>query len=403
MLSAMVILSRSAAKPLLLVLAACLPTEDQASPIEGLPHREAELELRIGSVDDPEYALTFLRGVEVGSDGSIYTLHPREQVVRRFTPDGTAAGTVGGRGDGPGELQNATSMGWIADTLWILDGRGYRFNLYDAEGTFQGAFTVPFEFGERGEAGPPRARGLLADGTVHGAVPAWSQMIADGSLTHDAPVLMNRDGTVRRELPRIPFGRNQWAISDPNDERSAASYRRQPFADGPLWSFVGGERSIVVLEREAAGSAEEASFRLSKLTFGGDTVWARDYPYTPQPAPAQVIDSVLSEVSAGMGASDFFDITEATARQWASETLYRPEFRPPVEKMLVARDGSIWLSLGPDDTGQDDWLLLDSAGEPVARTTLPSRIDVQLVDPPLVYATERDELDVPYLVRYRVE
>jgi hypothetical protein len=36
----------------------------------------AELQVRIGSVDDPDYSLTWFRRMEVGPDGRMYTLHP---------------------------------------------------------------------------------------------------------------------------------------------------------------------------------------------------------------------------------------------------------------------------------------------------------------------------------------
>lgn len=141
-------------------LAGCGGNGSSSGTLSDLPIRSSELELRVGSVDDPEYALTYFRAVETGRDGTMYTLHRMDQEVRVFGPDGTALGTIGGRGDGPGELQNAAAMGWVGDTLWVLDYRGYRFNQYDASGEFLGSFIVPYESGERGEAGPPRARGL---------------------------------------------------------------------------------------------------------------------------------------------------------------------------------------------------------------------------------------------------
>ena len=59
-----------------------------------MPEWSAELELRIGSVDDPEYSLTRLRSLDVAPDGTIYTLHPMEQVVRRFDADGSLLGLI---------------------------------------------------------------------------------------------------------------------------------------------------------------------------------------------------------------------------------------------------------------------------------------------------------------------
>ena len=116
----------------------CVPGEgggsvnDPASPrwlrAGDMPEWSAELELRIGSLDDPNYSLTYMRSLEVAADGTMYTLHTQEQVVRMFAADGSFKALIGGRGSGPGEFENAAVMGWVADTLWVLDFRGYRFS-----------------------------------------------------------------------------------------------------------------------------------------------------------------------------------------------------------------------------------------------------------------------------------
>jgi hypothetical protein len=144
-------------------LAACGP-QDRAADLASLPLQTAQVELRVGALDDPVYALTWFREMEVGPDGTMYTLHPLEQVVRVFDAEGTARGTIGRRGDGPGEFQNAAAMGWVGDTLWVLDYQGYRFNQFDPAGTFLGSFSVPFVMGET--PGVAHRRGLGASSST---------------------------------------------------------------------------------------------------------------------------------------------------------------------------------------------------------------------------------------------
>ena len=57
----------------------------------------------------------------------------------------------GGTGDGPGELQNPGPMGWRADTLWVLDYRGYRFSQFAPSGDFLTSFSVVAVFADKGE------------------------------------------------------------------------------------------------------------------------------------------------------------------------------------------------------------------------------------------------------------
>ncbi len=381
--------------------------DDPASPrslrAEDVPEWSAELELRIGSLDDPDYSLTYIRSLEVALDGTMYTLHTQEQVVRMFSADGSFKALIGGRGSGPGEFENVAVMGWVADTLWVLDFRGYRFSQFTPTGEFIGSFSVPYRSIEGLSAiQPPRAGGLLFDGTVHGEPPAFSHLVADGTLTHRVPMLMTRDGTVTDTLPSIPIGRNEWAISDPDDPGRGGLYTRQPFGDGPLWSFVPGERALIILDRTAPPSRDDAILHVSKLTFSGDTVFSRTYRFEPTPVSSEEVDSLLDERGSMMAEQGIFGVTAARGREWAALTLYQPEFKPGVVGMVFGRDGSIWLSLGPDGTGQDDWVVLDSAGEPIGHLKLPTGLQIFVVDPPLLWASERDELDVPYVVRFRI-
>ena len=392
----------------------CVPSEsgrsasdDPAAPrwlrAEDVAEWSAELELRIGSLDDPDYSLTSVRSLEVAADGTMYTLHTMEQVVRMFAADGSLKALIGGRGSGPGEFQNAAAMGWVADTLWVLDFRGYGFSQFTPNGEFIGSFSVPYGSIEGLLAiQPPRAVGLLFDGTVHGEPPAFSHQVADGTLTHHVPMLMTRDGRVTDTVPSIPFGRNQWAISDPDDSGPGGLFSRQPFGDGPLWSFVPRERALIMLDRTAPSSRDDATLRVSKLTFSGDTVFSRTYRFEPVPVRSEEVDSLLDERGLMMAEQGIFGVTAARGREWAALTLYQPAFKPGAVRMVLGRDGSIWLSPGPDGTGRDDWVVLDPAGEPIGRLKLPSGLQVFVVDPPQLWASQRDELDVPYVVRFRI-
>ena len=97
---------------------------------ESAPEATVELVVRIGAVDDPDYALTSLRSLDVGSDETVYTLHRMGLGVRMFNADGMFVRTVGRPGAGPGEFQAAIASGLVGDTLWVWDRRAYRFSQF---------------------------------------------------------------------------------------------------------------------------------------------------------------------------------------------------------------------------------------------------------------------------------
>lgn len=368
-----------------------------------VPEWFAEVDLRVGSIDDPDYSLTYFRSMAVGRDGTMYTLHPQEQLVRVFGREGDLAGLIGGRGGGPGEFENAAAIGWVADTLWVLDFQGYRFSYFSPAGEFLGSFSVPFVMtGGLQTIQPPRASGLLFDGTVHGSPPAFSSQIADGTLTHLLPMLMTRKGEVTDTLPSIPFGRNSWAISDPDNPRRGGSYSRQPWGDGPLWSYAPNDRALLVLDRVVMDQASEPTFRISKLSFGGDTLWSRTFPFAPIPLSRAEVDSVLDARASALSDRGFMSVTHAEARSWASASLFAPSYRPGAEAMLLGRDGGIWVSEGPRSPGTASWLILDAQGNAQGRVELPLDFTLLVADAENVWGVTTDEFDVPYLLRLRI-
>jgi hypothetical protein len=225
-------------------------------------------------------------------------------------------------------------------------------------------------------------------------------MLADGSLVERAPVLMTRGGVVTDTLATIPFGNLVWNISVPGT--GGGSYRTQPVSDSPIHAFALDERALILVDRDAPRSMEDASFRVTKLNFDGDTLFSRTFDFEPLPVGENEFDSLLNAFAAGAARIPAFNVSETEARRLAAATLYRPAFRPGVRFVVPARDGTIWIKLEPGDAENGTWLVLASDGEPMGRVSLPTNVLVRQVDLPLVWGVETDEYDVPYVVRYRV-
>jgi hypothetical protein len=70
--------------------------------------------------------------------------------------------------------------------------------------------------------------------------------------------------------------------------------------------------------------------------------------------------------------------------------------------MVVGRDGSVWLR--GEDRGEStvEWRILSPDGEPYGLVRLPVGFWMFLAERSRAWGTERDELDVPYIVRYRI-
>ena len=352
-------------------------------------------ETRIGSIDDP-YIFGPITSMSPGPDGLLYTMHRFESSIRRWTQDGTPASSVGREGDGPGEFERPTQMGFFGDSLWVWDMNAYRVSYFDLEGEFLGSVSPEVDFGGAGEY-PARPGRPLRDGTFIGRTPAWTEGIARGTLTERTYVHMDADGNHLARIWAMPYkARDVFAILD--DDGVGGTFSAQPFGD--RYSFVPGEDWMLVLERRAWTGEGEAVFRVTKIGLDGDTVFTVAMPYDPVPLSSERFDSAV----AARAESHLYSASEAKIR----DAMYRPSYLPAVRSIRQASDGTIWLWRWDDPVETEDgesmaeWWILDSEGAPLARALTPAGVWIMVINEGTVWGIERDERGVQHMVRYGV-
>ncbi|MGH7483864.1 MAG: hypothetical protein ACRELV_17075 [Longimicrobiales bacterium] len=381
-------------------LTACRETDSADLAFEGLDVLRLERTLTIGSLDaDSIEAFTWFRDLAVGEDGRIYTVHPQERRLRVWSASGGLLGTIE-PGDGPGELGNPHELGIRGDTLWIMDGDGFVLQKYDLDGSFL--------VGERLGMGRAREgeryimpRGLLVDGGLYGSRPAWSAMIASGEISADTLFRLDRDLTILDTLLVRP--QEVWAIRNPDaNEPSFASYAEQPFGDADIVALDPSSPAVYRIERHAAAEAAIDSFRVTRRTFAGDTLYSRVYRYVPEPLDPSSVENVIRERAARYEDPPFPTApTVAQAAEWARATLVVPEFLPPVSEAVAGNDGTLWIARERADSATR-WIVLSTTGQPLGSVDVPERVRVIHATRHSICGSFTDELEVPYVVCYRV-
>lgn len=174
-----------------------------------------------------------------------------------------------------------------------------------------------------------------------------------------------------------------------------------------------------------------------------DTAWSRTYPYRPGSTPSPPIPRAWSswsgsrltrKLSTGApagarvvpvtedrlrrelegvraGPVDPTDVSDDPDPPGPDEMLGELERRglvpahlPPVTAVKPAQDGTLWLRR--EATGEDAavWLVLSGEdGEPRGEVTLPADQEVITALGDVLVILEEDELEVPYILRYRIE
>jgi hypothetical protein len=366
-----------------------------------LPVGTAVREIRLGSVDSPDFAFSEVNGLTVGENGDIYSLHRREAVIRRWSATGEAIGMIGQRGQGPGEFISPFNMGWRGDSLWVFDTGTSRLSLFDETGRFERALTPAVDIGslELAEQGvfPARPVGLLGDGTIHGSTIGGSHDVVEGRFTRVAHVRMTAEGSTIDTVLTTSIGRESvLAIT----RGRAGLFGPQPFGDGVLSTLTPDGHHFLVLDRTAASrDGASAEFLLRRVALDGDTVLSLAYAYEPVAIPGDTIDARIRERLDRMSEVVGAEAAAAEVRQ----AMYIPAFYPPVNALVAGRDGTIWMALNPRPASGTEWLVVDPNGDPIGKVILPTEMEPMAAERSMVWGTERGEFDIEYIVRYRIE
>ena len=107
--------TRTPALALAVILAAGCQSDGVSSPdpFSADPWTVSGPEVRIGSLDDPDYIFASVNRLALSPDGLLHSLHPDEATLRQWTAEGTHAGSIGRKGEGPGEFVVPFNMGFL--------------------------------------------------------------------------------------------------------------------------------------------------------------------------------------------------------------------------------------------------------------------------------------------------
>lgn len=366
-------------------------------------------EVRIGQLDGPdEYTFGSIVAMTTGPDGTLYVLDQQVPALRTYAADGTYLGDLGREGEGPGELKQPDSGLAALDDGRVLvrDPGNARITVFGADGEHEtewrirgSSFTSTplyvddegrvyvqlFEFGEDG----PKFSFVrhTPDGVPVDTIPV--------PRTDDAPRLTavrETDGGTSRSTRSVPFWptlstelskTGEFVVGDP-----AAYSIDVPRADGVL-RIQRAYEPVAVDPGERDNTRERVVHNMRRTEPGWDwdgpaipdakpafrnlmvdddgRIWTHLYT-AAEPIPAEEIEEPGPRATgAGQQGAD-----EAPPLRW----------REPVRFDVFDRDGT-YLGQLEAPRGFQTYPRPTIAGD-------------------TVWAVVEDELDVPYVVRFRI-
>lgn len=229
--------------------------------------------LRLGSLagEGPEL-FGSIDGLALGPLGEIYILDAQASEIRVFDPEGRFQRAMGGRGEGPGELENPSGLALDnEETLWLLNWGNGRYSGFDPE--------TGLVVGERQRMVP------FASFPWLGAFENGTRLLDVGLGSDRSEVLLRLDENFAPQdtlpLPSPPPGSR---VSFLREGVMVASLA-EPFAPQPGWAPrpSGG---IVV--------GEGADYRLHRIGFDGDTTMTIELDRDPVPVSDTERDSAMA-------------------------------------------------------------------------------------------------------------
>jgi hypothetical protein len=355
-------------------------------------------EVRVGELDGAEeYTFGRVISMTVDSAGAMYVLDRQTLTVRVYDESGRHVRDIGRSGSGPGELKQPHSLDFTPDgRLAVRDFGNARINFYDPTGESVGTLTIPGGF----STSTPMHVDTL--GRIYTSVIAdriEGQMFRVGYQRFDA------DGTIGDTIrnPRPDIQTEPLIARSPGGNSMSAT--SVPFSRALQWT----------------------------IDRGGNVVWAITDDYTIHTMQdgrpfriTRTIDAVPVQAAEKAAAEEgVVRNMRQTQPNWSWQGAAIPDVKPFIGTLTVAHDGRLWVQVSqpgerqPADPAEqrepgapapvDRWSeptvydVIEPAGTWLARIAAPERFVPMYMRGDHVWGMQRDEYDVNYVVRMRID
>lgn len=348
--------------------------------------------LTYGSDEGPGM-LASVFSVGVSPAGDVFASQPSLGEVTVFSRDGSFSGTVGRRGDGPGEFQNPGAVRFRADTLTVLDFQS-GISLFAPDGQFLHRVFFTLD-PPPGRSFPLRPITLLSDGTVGCFSPVSQTETLLRGVENHFWLRTSRHGEVLDTLIVQPLA---GAHSLVETAGSGTLTLTHPLAWNDLSSVPPDGSEFVLVDRSAGLNAEAPVFKVYRVNLDGDTVGTGAIPYEPMEITSDQKDSLSLRLA--IPRAERRNMQPERLKDLIRDQIRWPPHHPPVTDVLAGSDGSVWLRRESVSGDSIRWDILDAYLDLTGSTILPSNLDVKVVSSGSVWGVELDEFDVPRIVRF---
>ncbi len=359
-------------------------------------------EMSIGAMDGEDaYVLGQPRGLGVTAEGNVLLLDAQVPVLRMYGPDGIYLRDIGRDGSGPGEYASPDGFGLLPDgRILVRDPPNGRISVFDGSGVSLGQWPLSGGFNSEMQTHVDTRGHSYVITLLSRGVDPWDW---EFGLVHYSP-----SGEILDTLAAPT-----WDFDFPRLTASGEHSRSVspvPFSPTVSWTFS-------PLGYLVGGLSTE--YRIDLFHPDG-TVLRIERDWTPVPvSPAE------AELQRRR-------VTQRFQRQYGSWGWNGPDIpgqKPPFKEIIVSREGNLWVSLSTEGvpilteaeareeeaaTGRVPQRFREPVafdvfspdGEYLGPVTVPETFRAEpepVIRGDYIWAVTRDELDVPRVVRFRIQ
>lgn len=330
---------------------------------------DPEPDIRIGLSDgDPAYLFENVVGVALLAGRGFVVADGMANDVRYFDAHGTHVRTVGGTGQGPGELESEDWLGVCGDGVWVFDRRQSRVTSW----TLSGDFRLTFPLHDPGGVAMPYESACGPTGRI--VTVGWGER--KGRRT--ALRLYQQEAPVELVDPEtgevIHVGQY---ISSERVGTSGGGSGPHPFGRGVVFAlnqerlFIGNAERLQVQVRDHDG----------KLL----SIWR---------GPDEDLEITSDDIARYRGLE--FSRPDSLIRQGLEKSqMPMPSGKPAYTKFLVDDGGNLWVKrFAIDDSAPEGWGVFAADGRFLGHLTMPDQFHLMDVADSLVAGVSVGELGV---------
>jgi hypothetical protein len=374
--------------------------------------------LRIGMVEGPdEYQLYSVRDIAVDAAGRIFVANGGSLSIRVYSPDGRYLQEFGRAGEGPGEFRRIMMPIVWRDTVFAFDARRWQGTFFDTTGAHLASFrydfhewgTLPFVAAtERGwvvqvhkfEPGREAASvgKALVDTTRLALLPARV-------LPEIAHMTFADVDTAARTIVRYPGSRNFGMRARDGGEGPVGVLMNPPFFEPQPQSAVSATGHVLI--------ARGYPYVVDVFDLDGRHVRSIRRAHNAVAITDEHIQRLLAHVDAHYDTIGGREMN-LRRRYEAQAGFPRVGYLPVTGRMLTDPAGGVWIQrtdivADPVDVEWPRgappptyWDVFDARGAFQHMIKLPPRFALRAVRDSTAYGVARDDLDVQYVVAYRL-